>query len=72
MQKFRVHIKSESDEETKETLRETAYILTGLATSVNNYQHNFGYANKIEKQKWLAKANEWLNKHKTYYNENTN
>ena len=66
MQKYHIHIKAETDEELKEELRETAFILAGLHEAIEEWQTIFGAPAKVKKNLWMAKAKEWIEKHKTY------
>lgn len=65
--KFRVHIKADTEDAVKEELREVAEILTGLRESTKKHNEEFGFKNKIEKEKWEARADQWITRHKVFY-----
>ena len=65
--KFRIHIKAESESEMKEELRELTYIAVGMRQWQKKWETHFGSVNKEAKKRWEEKMDEWINKHKIFY-----
>ena len=64
---FRIHIKAETESEVKEELKELAYLATGMREWQKKWKEDFGYANKENMKAWEKKMDEWIEKHKIFY-----
>jgi len=67
MQKFKIHIKAETEAELRKELEEAAFLLVGLSESVNHFDKVFGSTAAGIKNRWKGKADEWKDRHKVIY-----
>lgn len=66
--KWKIHIKADTDEETKEILRDYAYVLTGLRESRKKWEgSNYDINLRYEMEKWEKRADDLIKKHKVYH-----
>lgn len=65
--KYRIHIRADTDEAVKEELRKVAWIITGLREATEKSKRSYKTALVRDREAWEAKADEWIKKHKVFY-----
>lgn len=64
MSKFKVNIRSLSEEEMKKELLEISNIMIGLRFHTKYWLDHFGSINRKKMNYWENKADEWIEKYK--------
>lgn len=66
-QKFKVHIKAETESEISEELVELTYIAVGMRQWQKKWEEHYGAHNRASKEYWEAKMDAWIAKNKIVY-----
>lgn len=62
---YHLHIQADTVDDVEKELKELAYIMTGLRKWQKKWKDEYGANNRYNMQKWEAKADAWIEKHKT-------
>lgn len=64
---FKIHIKTEDESEVKEKLREVTYLAVGMREWQKKWKAEYGAQNKFAMKEWEKRMDDWIDKHKVYY-----
>lgn len=69
MPKYHIHIPVDNFEDVEKELQELAYILTGMREWQKKWKAEYGANNRVQKEKWEARADDWIKRHKIKLDE---